>query len=146
MKPIRFEGHNVVFGEGQPQYNDLPAFRNDSAAAEVISCWELTDEDLEEIIRTKKIWTMQMTFNRPFQPMIISATPLVQVKKEIKDEDLMDALFGENGEVQHSTGGYTCDPKKWEEIAKQAKEKVLQHTVTEDDETGAVKSIKVTKA
>lgn len=42
MKPIKFKEHNVVYAENQPEYQPLPAFRNDSHQGEVVSCWQLS--------------------------------------------------------------------------------------------------------
>ena len=42
MKPIKFKEQNTTFAENQPEYQQLPAFKNDSLQGEVISCWKLT--------------------------------------------------------------------------------------------------------
>ena len=68
MNPIKFKGHNVVFGEGQLEYQPLPALRMPDG--EVITCWELSDEELEEIKRTKVIYLKQYTVNGPLQPIM----------------------------------------------------------------------------
>lgn len=36
MKPVEFEGQNVIFGEGQPEYQPLPALLMPDG--EVITC------------------------------------------------------------------------------------------------------------
>lgn len=67
MKPVEFEGQNVVYAKDQPEYNPLPAHRDSDGT--VTTCWELTPEELEEVYKTGKIWLSQMTFNRPLQPV-----------------------------------------------------------------------------
>lgn len=70
MKPIEFKGQNVVFGADQPEYQPLPALRLHDG--QVITCWELTDEELAEVIKNKCIYLQQMTFNTPLQPVYLS--------------------------------------------------------------------------
>lgn len=77
MKPIPFNGHNIVMGKDQPQYTPLPAFKNASYEGEVVQCWELTDRELEEIAKTGKVWVLQKTFNEPLQPITVSVEPLI---------------------------------------------------------------------
>lgn len=67
MKPTTFLGQNVVFAENQPEYTPLPALRLPDG--QVITCWEISDEELQEITRTKKIYLSQLTFNDPLQPV-----------------------------------------------------------------------------
>lgn len=72
MNPVDFEGMNTVFGVGQPQYLDLPALRCGDLQGTVWSCWELDDEDIKDIIRTRKLWVGQLTFNKPLSPQMVS--------------------------------------------------------------------------
>lgn len=69
MKPIEFPEQNVVFAKDQPEYNPLPAHRTDDRESAVTSCWELSDEDLAEIARTRRIYVTQLTFRHPLQPI-----------------------------------------------------------------------------
>lgn len=51
MKPIKFEESNVTYvAEG---CNDLPAYKGET---QIISCWQLTEQDLETIKETGVIW------------------------------------------------------------------------------------------
>lgn len=70
MIPIKFKGSNVVFAENQPEYQPLPALVVGDGS--VITCWELTDEEIENIIETKVIWLKQLTFNKPLQPVMLT--------------------------------------------------------------------------
>ena len=69
MKAVKFNGVNRVIGENQPQYIPLPVqYLNDDEGT-VISCWELTEEELQELMRTKRIYLQQLTFNSKLQPV-----------------------------------------------------------------------------
>lgn len=67
MKPIKFEQQNVVYAENQEQYIPLPANRNDEG--DVITCWELSKEEIQKINETGKLWIAVKTFNSPLQPI-----------------------------------------------------------------------------
>jgi len=70
MKPTKFKGQNVVFGADQPEYQPLPALRlNDGT---VITCWELSDEEIEVIKETKRMYASMLTFNKPLTPIFLS--------------------------------------------------------------------------
>ncbi len=71
MRPVSFPGQNVVFGKDQPQYNPLPALDLDDDNGEVITCWEMTDEELEQVKKTRRIYLSQYTFRRPLQPILM---------------------------------------------------------------------------
>jgi hypothetical protein len=67
MKAKQFPGTNVVYGANQPEYNPLPAMKLPDGT--VITCWELSDEEIETIQKTKCIYFSQLTFNSPLQPV-----------------------------------------------------------------------------
>lgn len=71
MKPIQFEGVDIVYGKGQPEYQELPAKQIDKNT--VMTCWELSDEDIEQITKERKVWLGIMPFGRPLQPVLLSA-------------------------------------------------------------------------
>mgnify|MGYP003496589326 CR=1 FL=1 len=73
MKPTEFKGSNIVFGANQPEYQPLPALALRDQEGTIITCWELTEEELQEVIATKKIYLQQLTFNRPLQPVYITS-------------------------------------------------------------------------
>lgn len=73
MKPIRFSGVNFEFRTNQQENVPLPLLRTKDGMC--ISCWELSDEELEEIVRNRQIYISQLTFNRGFNP-ILPATNL----------------------------------------------------------------------
>lgn len=73
MKAITFPQVNVAIGEGQKDYEILPAFLNPKDAhGTVIACFELTKEELSEISKSEKLWVQLLTFGNPLQPFLIS--------------------------------------------------------------------------
>ena len=72
MKPIEFDGVNVVFGANQPEYIPLPAERRPGRSGEVVTCWELSPEELKRVQETGKIYLGLLTFGQPLQPVIMS--------------------------------------------------------------------------
>jgi hypothetical protein len=74
MTPVTFKGQNIVFGENQAEYQPLPALKvpNDPQGS-VITCWELSPEEIEEVKLTGKIYLNQLTFNQALQPVLIVA-------------------------------------------------------------------------
>lgn len=70
MKPIHFPGVNIVFGKDQPEYQPLPAMRFEDGHGSVITCWELTDEEIETLIKTRRLYLKQLTFGQPLQPLL----------------------------------------------------------------------------
>ena len=67
MKPIKFEGQNVVFAEDQPEFEPLPAKKD--ADGTVTTCWEFTPEEREIIANGGNLYLSQLTFNHPLQPL-----------------------------------------------------------------------------
>lgn len=72
MKAIDFTERTHMLAEDQPEYETLPVHINDSQECEFTSCFELTDEEIAEIVSTKKLWYTQLTFGNPFQPVRMS--------------------------------------------------------------------------
>lgn len=74
MKPIKFDGANAVFGANQPEYQPLPAERvGNPYVGQIITCWELSPDELEKIKETGQIWLSTLTFRNPLQPVFLSA-------------------------------------------------------------------------
>lgn len=72
MIPIKFPEHNTVFAKDQPEYQPLPAFRNESPQGEVISCWQLSFKERIKILFTGKLWVSLWTFNKPLTPSLFT--------------------------------------------------------------------------
>jgi hypothetical protein len=110
MRPIEFIGANVVFGKNQPEYGDLPAAR--MSDGRVMTCWELSEDEVAEVARTGHVWLQVLTFNQPIQPQVVSAfdprtniptadaavpTPVVEPERQGKTmrlKDLIEQLEG----------------------------------------------------
>lgn len=73
MKSIEFPQSNVKIGEGQPQYQTLHAHVDPNDPAQTMTmCFELSKEEIAQIVLTGKIWMSQLTFGMPFQPIRMS--------------------------------------------------------------------------
>lgn len=70
MKPIDFPGTNCVFGASQLEYQPLPAIKIKDVEGTVITCWQLTDEEINCIKETKCFYLKQLTFNAPYHPLL----------------------------------------------------------------------------
>lgn len=76
MQSIKFpEAHHAI-AEDQPEYETLYANlqHNDTTQSTTITaCFELTPEEVAEIVKTKKLWYQQMKGrHHPMQPINIS--------------------------------------------------------------------------
>lgn len=72
MEPVNFEAANVVFGANQPEYKPLPAEMRPGQSGEIVTCWELSPDELKQIQETGKIWVSLLTFGQPLQPVLVS--------------------------------------------------------------------------
>lgn len=86
MKSIDFPKANVALAKDQPQYQTLFVYMDKTGNdpnGEVTCCFELTDEEIAEIVRTKKAWFTQVTFGRGYAPVRMSfASPFVPEDSE----------------------------------------------------------------
>ena len=82
MRPIYFPQQNSLLGKDQPDYAVLPAFRGSIPyhpvpglnTEEVITCYRLTESELEKICKTKVMWMRQVVAVRgPLQPQLLQA-------------------------------------------------------------------------
>ncbi len=74
MNLVKFKEVNLIIAENQPQYLPFPCYRvRNDPEAKVYACWELSDDELAEVIKTRKIWQTILTFNNPLQPQGMSA-------------------------------------------------------------------------
>lgn len=95
MKAVQFPEANIQLAESQEEYETLPiwmdldedkqptmtmmadaggnlSMQRRDPYGEAAYCMELTDEEVEEIVRTRKIWGVQSTFWNSFQPIRMS--------------------------------------------------------------------------
>lgn len=87
MKAINFKGVNLIFGKDQPEVQPLPvAFLHDETGT-AISCWELNDEDWENLkANGGKIYLNIWTYGQPLQPVLIT-TDLSDGIDLVKDDE-----------------------------------------------------------
>lgn len=70
MRPKEFKQQNAVFGAGQKEYQPLPAYL--SGDGQVVSCWELSEKEIERVKETGCVWLSVLTFREPLQPVCIT--------------------------------------------------------------------------
>jgi len=69
MKPIKFKEQNCTFAESQPEYQPLPALKDEiSEGCPVISCWKMSFKERLIVLFTGKLWVNFLTFKKPLQP------------------------------------------------------------------------------
>lgn len=82
MKPVEFPEQNVVLGKDQPQYVPLPVYAAEDGR--ITCCLELTADEIQEVLRTGRVWLTQLTFGARFQPIQLSThSPFVPVKGDL---------------------------------------------------------------
>ena len=67
MKNVKFEGCNVVYGEGQPEYIPLHAQRIGDVT---ITCYKLSLKERIKILFSGLLWLGQMNFGKALQPQL----------------------------------------------------------------------------
>ena len=73
MRPLKFKGCNIVYGATQKEYQPLPAERRGMVeTGEILTCWELSPEELKQVQETGKIWLSVLTFGQPLQPVYLA--------------------------------------------------------------------------
>lgn len=86
MIPIKFPESNVIFAANQPEYQPLPAWKNEGGMGEVVSCWKLSFKERITILFTGKLWVSLCAFGKPLTPSYFS-TKKTDVLITIKHED-----------------------------------------------------------
>lgn len=69
MKPIEFEGQTHIIAKEQKEFLPLPVAIEGNCCT---TCWELNEEELQELIKTKKLWLHQFNFGQKIQPQLPS--------------------------------------------------------------------------
>lgn len=76
--PVGFDGANEMYlappDSPQNEYGDLPAFVDNT---QVISCWRLTEKELEEVRSTGVVWLSVKGHLVP--PLLVSGKALVEL-------------------------------------------------------------------
>lgn len=82
--PVDFPESNMTFSKPESMTNDecqpLPAFVD---GQQIISCWELTEEEIMDIVRTKKVWLSVVGGSQP--PVCIFGFYPFDVKEEVPE-------------------------------------------------------------
>lgn len=72
MTPKKFPEANITFAKDQPEYQPLPAFRNESPQGEVITCWNLSFKERMRVLVKGEIWLSLLSFNKPLTPSFMT--------------------------------------------------------------------------
>lgn len=73
MIPVQFPEANIVIGASQDEYEPLPAHVGArDQQGRVTFCCALSDEEIREIVSTRRIWISQLTFGNVFQPILLA--------------------------------------------------------------------------
>lgn len=72
MIPIELPEHNVVFVKDQPEYQPLPAHRNEGDMGEVISCWRLSFRERLRLLITGRLWMSLAMFGKSLTPSFLT--------------------------------------------------------------------------
>ena len=72
MKPIKFKEVNITYAKDQPEYQPLPAFKNNSPEGEIISCWHMSFKERIRVLFTGRIWLELLSFNKPLTPSFMT--------------------------------------------------------------------------
>lgn len=74
MKPERFPEAYVTYAEDQPEYQQLPAWKEPGdRQGRVITCWRLSWLERLRLLFTGRVWHQCLTFNQPLQPVILDS-------------------------------------------------------------------------
>jgi hypothetical protein len=71
MKSVKFDEVTNTIGEGQEEYQTVHSCNLQSDSS-INLCFELSDEEIETLKSTKKIWYKQVTFGKGMSPMSLS--------------------------------------------------------------------------
>lgn len=104
MKSIDFPGAYLKIGEGQSEYHTIHAMPIEGPEGEVICVYQLTEEEIRQIVETKTLFYSRWTFGNVcqckkcgstvpvgFQPMRIQTDPPhIKVKLSYPDGSLVE--------------------------------------------------------
>lgn len=73
MISVEFPQANCALAKDQPEYETLHVFVDKSKPeVPMTACFQLNKDEIEEIVRTGKLWFTQMTFGQLFQLISMS--------------------------------------------------------------------------
>ena len=94
MTPIEFKGQNAIFAKDQPEYLPLPALVVPGPEGAVISCWEFTDEEIAELVKTKRMYISQWCFTKVCEDGIERINPLQPIRPAVELSDYFETVRG----------------------------------------------------
>lgn len=71
MKSLDFPEAVIALAKDQPEYNTLFCFVGNTPERPMICQFELTDEEVADIVKNKRLFYSQFTFGNYYQPMSI---------------------------------------------------------------------------
>ena len=82
MKPVQFDPNNVILIKNE-DFQELPAneYRG-PISGELLTCWELTDEEIETITKERRIYISQLTSINKYNAMMPYAGYPLHLKPE----------------------------------------------------------------
>lgn len=73
MIAVEFPQANCILAKDQPEYDPLPVHIDVvDPARPMTCCFQLNKEEIDEIVKTGKIWFTQLTFGQLFHPISMS--------------------------------------------------------------------------
>jgi len=82
----------VIFAKDQPEYIALPAVRIEGDEGEIITRWELADDDRARLAAGGSVYLSVWTFGQPLQPVRLTTTPPVV---DVLSDDGIRTIGGE---------------------------------------------------
>lgn len=128
MKSIDFPEANIAIAKDQPQYNTLYCHLGMTPERPMICKMELTDEEIEYIVKNRHVFYSQFTFGMNFQPMQIMtihpfSNPVVEFQPPLDENRIpakeWDSLHFNSGlepnvQINVNAVCLNCN-KKWSE-------------------------------
>lgn len=104
MKPVEFKEVNVIYAKDQPEYLQLPAYKDEYG--NIITEWTFSPEERKRIAMGEDLRISIMTFNQPLQPLRPYLNSLVDTyeaeDKGKKENAFSDRKCGDPGEYDIS--------------------------------------------
>lgn len=80
MKPVNFPTANMIFGKDQEGVQPMPALYQDGV---IMTVWQLTDKEVEDVLKNKQILLFVHTGGDPPYPVDILTVGENEIRKEI---------------------------------------------------------------
>ena len=109
MRSVDFPEANLPLAKDQPQYNTLYVHVDFCRPEkQMISCYELTEEEIADIVKNKKIWHTQMTFGNAYQPVgITTKNPFIEPIENYEPPADENRVSGELWDKTHYLDSHT---------------------------------------